>query len=197
MVGALSEQRFWTFPKWQTWEPNLGAEEKIFPLAIEDRPVPVDPLDLPYKVQENPTHPQGVTIRVFWKKVLFSDGTRKATLCFSGHKYGSREEATRAAWSYFRDKRSAVRGETPASGKGLLHSPAPDGLRYHGGRNHTFICYAGKKELGDLAVVDGLPARLLEHELRDELDLHRRYLRDDEDLREELPAREHGGRGAR
>ena len=54
-----------------------------------------------------------------------------------------------AAFRYFKDKRSKLYGKTPVTGKGRLHAePASDGLYYHGGRNHTFVCWSKMKEFG-------------------------------------------------
>ena len=54
-------------------------------------------------------------------------------MTFTEQQYGSKDACIEAARSYFRDRRSAARGECPASGKGKLQPPSADALMYHGG----------------------------------------------------------------
>ena len=53
-VGAPSEPRYWTYPQWPTWEPEEEPEslEKIFPLSSREKPVPEDPMEVPWKLRE-------------------------------------------------------------------------------------------------------------------------------------------------
>ena len=67
-MGSLSDTKSWEYPRWPTWEPDEEADpEKIFVVSHSDRPVPVDPTDLPIKIQshERKAENQGFQCAVF------------------------------------------------------------------------------------------------------------------------------------
>ena len=84
----------------------------------------------------------GLNVEVLWRSpTKFNDQEKlRKSMWFTEARYGSRQAALDAAWSYFKDVRDLAKGEAPASGKGPLRE-GRDGMFYHGGRDHTFSCY--------------------------------------------------------
>ncbi len=150
-VSSLSDWKYSEFPRWPTWEPDEDAgEEKIFPVRSGEPDRPVKATDLPHMAQLFTDHRGNFSVKIMWPdEVLFKSGQKRKTFWFSASQYGSREDTKDAAFSYFRDLRSLARGGTPKSGKGpLREEPEADGLLYHGGRNHTFVCWKSMKDFG-------------------------------------------------
>ena len=150
-VGSVCDPRYTEFPRWPMWEPKEDADlDKIFPVRTGEPDRPVNPEDIPHVAQLFTDHRGNFSVKVFWpNEVPFVRGKPKKIVWFSASQYGSREATKEVAFRYFRDLRSLARGETPKSGKGpLREEPEADGLLYHGGRNHTFVCWKSMKDFG-------------------------------------------------
>ena len=144
---APGQEWFGNYPRWPVWEPDeMATPEQVFPLAAVERVLPKEPTDLPFKLQRF-NDERGYMFAVYWKRAVdFTDNRPRKTLWFSATRYGGKEECRAAAMDYFRDRRDLARGEAPLSGKGpLAEKPSADGLFYHGGRNHTFVCWTDMK----------------------------------------------------
>ena len=67
------DERCWTFPRWPTWEQDSDDEDTIFAITnevkgyIAGRAVPVNPMDLPWKMQHI-NDARGAIVSLTWKK---------------------------------------------------------------------------------------------------------------------------------
>ena len=134
-----------TYPRWPTWEPDEDAEpEKIFPVRSDPPDRPVDPMQLPHMAKLFTDHRGNFHVQVMWPEEIRFQRSKepRKPIWFSASQYGSRENTKHVAFSYFRDLRSVANPSIRGSGKGELRPDVgADGLHYHGGKNHTFVCW--------------------------------------------------------
>jgi len=95
LIGSLMDGRCWTFPRWPTWEQDSDDEDTIFATTnevkgyIAGRAVPVNPMDLPWKMQHI-NDARGAIVSLTWKKpVPFDNGRTQRTIWFTENTYGS------------------------------------------------------------------------------------------------------------
>ena len=133
---------------------RVVGTEPLATFGVVPRPFPVNPADMPFVIRESDDARGHAFVIHCTAPVQFDDGAKpKKTLWFQDKSFGSRAEAKEAAWSYFRDRRTASSGEIMKSGRGPLKERSTDGLFYHGGRGNTFTCYTQEKNLGLRAIL--------------------------------------------